>query len=514
MLYSLRPVVSALLVGLILAGSRAQAGHYTTSYTYTFAPPAGTYGQVSATNTTASPSFAQVAYGSGTMTLSVTPSLAWTPDAQGDTSTGPPMVSYVEAANISMQIKDVASPPAGVNVTAQTASDDIGNTVTHPAPPGYGVLCTDYKPTSAGSPGPLTARTVTSTFTYSTQDSISSGGGAVGYTVYPVYITLTGQNSSNQALTGQQIQATLAMPAKPDSLPPGTKIMGYTWSFTGGTKGNPIKNWDPNGVVPGTQTPQQLFPLTASDLSQTDTSGNGLSSGSFISFYDEIDKDAVTAKCVVSLTFPDGTAGSVTATSAPVTFLKPTAVWKVETGNVYYSHANDAYGLYPAFGTGFPGGVYWHDVVVTVPTPFSGGTCCFTQLAQPNHQYNGTGVGPNNNANSLDNSFEYFNYSWAAGSAGTENDSPAIQVGPGNKIGDTTTANDTLQAWLMYQPTGGIWVPLQKYTYTWTVTLIWVTPGTWSVSGQNPAPPNPGPAYTPTATDTPPQWTTILANRE
>ncbi len=499
----------------MLAGPRAQAGHYTANYTYTFTPPANTTQPVSAKNTTASPNFPNVAYGSGTMTLSVTPSLVWTPDAPGDTSTGPPIVSYVEAAGINMQISDVSTPPAGMNVTKQTAGDDIGNTVTYPAPPKYGVLGTDYKPTNAGSPGPLTMRTLTSTFTYSTQDRISSGGGAVGYTVYPVYINLSGQDpTTGNALTGQQIQATLAMPAKPDSLPPGTKITSYTWSFSGGTQGNPIKTWNENGVAADGKTPQQLFPLTASDLSQTDTTGNGLSSGSSISFYDEIGKDAVTAKCVVGLTFPNGTTSSVTATSSTITFIKPTAVWKVETGNVYYSHANDAYGLYPAFGTGFPGGVYWHDVVVTVPAPFSGGTCCFTQLAQPNHQYNGAGVGPNNNANSLDNSFEYFNYSWAAGSAGTENDSPAIQVGPGNKIGDTMTANDTLQAWLMYQPTGGIWVPLQKYTYTWAVTLTWVTPGTWSVSGQNPAPPNPGPTYTPTVTNIPPQWTTILANRE
>ncbi len=269
------------------------------------------------------------------MTLSVTPSIVWTPVARGDTSTGPLNVSFVESANISMQIADVASPPTGVNVTAQTASDGIGNTVTHPAPPDYGVLCTDYKPTSTGSPGAQTARTITSTFTYSTQDRISAGGGAVNYTLYPVYITLAGQNSSNQALTGQQIMATLAMP---NSLPSGTKITSYTWSFTGGTKGNPIKGWD------GTNNAVQLTPWLPTDFSQTDTSGNGISV-SPISYYDEIDKDTVTAKCAINLTFPDGTTGTINAQSDAVTFMKPTVTWTV--GKSYNN-------VVPGFYTDYP----------------------------------------------------------------------------------------------------------------------------------------------------------------
>ena len=44
MFHSLRPVVSALLVSLMPAGPRAQAGHYTVSYNYTFTPSANTTG--------------------------------------------------------------------------------------------------------------------------------------------------------------------------------------------------------------------------------------------------------------------------------------------------------------------------------------------------------------------------------------------------------------------------------------------------------------------------------------
>jgi len=228
----------------------------------------------------------------------------------------------------------------------------------------------------------------------------------------------------------------------------------------------------------------------------------------------------LTITCAITLTAPDGKSTvTLTATSPPINVLKPTATWGITTGNVHHSSANstaagDAYGLYPAFGSSAPGGVYWHDVIVTVPAPFSGGTCCFTQLVQPNHQYNGTGIGTNNNVNGLDNSFKYFNYTWVAGSTGTENDSPAILAGPGKTIGDVDTANDSFQTWIMYQPTGGVWIPLQTYSYSWGLTLTWVTPGTWSMSGQSPPPPNPGPTYTGTATDTPPQWSAVQINNE
>ena len=247
------------------------------------------------------------------------------------------------------------------------------------------------------------------------------------------------------------------------------------------------------------------MPLSTADLA-----------GASFSFYDKT-QETITLVCNATLVTPGGTSFAVTAKSVPIAVLKPSVIWGITTGNVHYSTANStstarAYGLYPAFGSSASDGVYWHDVTVTVPQPFPGGTCCFTQLVKPNHLFNGTGHDVNNNVNGLDNSFKYSNYTWTAGLIGTAYDSPAILVGDGKTIGDIVTVNDTFNTWVMYQPTGGVWVPLQTYSYSWGLTLTWDTPGTWSMSGQSPPPPNPGPSYSGTNTNTPPQWSVVQTN--
>lgn len=183
--------------------------------------------------------------------------------------------------------------------------------------------------------------------------------------------------------------------------------------------------------------------------------------------------------------------------------------WLVVTGNAHYDSTNGYYGLFPALGSDAPGGVYWHEVTVTVPAPFSGGTCCFTQLVAPDHEYNGAPDAQNNGVNGLDTSFEYNGYTWSLPSLGAEEDSPGIVEPTGVAYGDKITVNDTLQDWVMYKPSGGVWVPLQTYSYAWGTTLTWTSPGTWFASNPYPPPPNPGGTYVPTDTDDPPTWTVI-----
>lgn len=253
----------------------------------------------------------------------------------------------------------------------------------------------------------------------------------------------------------------------------------------------------------------QLFPLGPADLTGPAT---GSTSVAPLSFYDGT-AESLTVSCTASVTAPDGTSLSVSAKAPQITVLKPTATkWLIDTGNVHYNSSAGEYGLFPAFGTGAPGGVSWHDVTVTVPAPFSGGTCCFTQLATPNHTYNGTAQGNTNGVPGLDNSFAYANYTWSPPALGTNYDSPAITVPAGKAVGDVVTASDGLQAWLMYQPPGGVWVPLQKYSYSWALTLTWGSDGTWAMSGQNPPPPGAGPSYTGTDTSDPPQWSVVHTN--
>lgn len=254
----------------------------------------------------------------------------------------------------------------------------------------------------------------------------------------------------------------------------------------------------------------QLVPLGPKDLTGP-AQGSTSATVPPVSFYDGT-AESLTVSCTATLTAPDGTSLSVSAKAPQITVLKPTASWGITTGNVHYSSSAGEYGLFPAFGTGAPGGVYWHDVAVTVPAPFSGGTCCFTQLVTPNHTYNGTATGSNNNVSGLDNSFTYFNYTWSPPATGANSDSPAIIVPAGKVAGDTVTVSDSLQTWLMYQPPGGVWIPLRQYSYNWALTLTWSADGTWAMSGQNPAPPGSGPNYMSTLTDTPPQWGMVHTN--
>ena len=441
----------------------------------------------------------------GSVPSALTATLTWQTDPAnpGELPPSCAIVTQTDDASWTMSA-DSSSPGSG------TVSNGLGGTVV-PNPGGAGAVCnsTAYSVwTASGSPAPSSfPETCSPTVSFSGTSGPGyshaglSGSVSAAYRVSasPVFINIGGtyNPSANDyhVLTGQQITASLS------GIPTGFTVTKYTWAVGG----DAFKTYNEKA------TSNQLVALGSADLTGPAV---GSTTVTPLHFYDRAKED-LTVTCTVSVTAPDGTPLSLTATSPQINVLKPTATWAVETGNVYYNRVTNAYGLYPAFGTGFTDGVYWHNALVTVPAPFSGGTCCFTQLAQPNHQYNGKGVGQYNTLNSLDNSFKYFDYSWLAGSAGTENDSPAIQTANGITIGDTLTANDTLQAWLMYQPTGGVWVPLKMYSYTWAVTLTWADPGvTWTVSGATPPPPNPGPSYTPALTNDPPLWNTILTNRE
>jgi len=353
----------------------------------------------------------------------------------------------------------------------------------------------------------------------------------VGITAYPITISLTGQNPANQALTGQQITATLSTP---NGLPAGTKITSYTWSFDGGTSPNPIKNWDGNGTA-ADGTPQQLFPLTAADLTGTDTSGNGISVNP-VSFYDQV-ADNVTAKCAVILKFPDGTTATVNAKSIPVAFLKPSASWNAYTTGPFVSASS--YGA----------NEIWKPVTITLPTAFTsvGGMGGFVQLITPSGQetrnpapgtpllYANTyyekvsdGKGgwvlptegldtgflyPFGNAVNPDGSLgvgSTTNYHWDVSGTGASGDKPSSPYNPPAVDGDTggtdwytATTQNKFGTWLMYKPgsTGGIWVPLLKLAWSMNLTIT-KTGGSWAV---DPSSVVTNPPIT--TADSPPSWT-------
>jgi hypothetical protein len=70
--------------------------------------------------------------------------------------------------------------------------------------------------------------------------------------------------------------------------------------------------------------------------------------------------------------------------------------------------------------------------------------------------------------------------------------------------------SDAFTTYVMYQPSGGVWVPLEKISWMWSVTLDWQTqtqqfdltasyPHTKGQAGT--------PAHVPTSD--PPQWTVV-----
>ena len=302
-------------------------------------------------------------------------------------------------------------------------------------------------------------------------------------TISPIIVHLDGTmdvNGAQEALTGQQITASL-----PNGLP--APVTGYTWSFDSevATKpAKPIKNWD--GTASGDSTHPQLVPLTAADLTGTDTSGNGISV-SPVNFYDEVQEN-VTVKCAVSLKFSDGTTATVNAQSVPVAFLKPSvSKWLIDTGYVQASTTNPGYfGLYAAPNSGFPGGEYWHDVTIDVPQPFSGGQGCIVQLITPAFELYKDGstttyADLNDKKQGLDNTFPYTQ--WDLPALGKESDRPQIGVAGVNVPQDqgfrTGTFNDAFVTWVMYKPPvvgtrGHIWVPIRSYSWSTSFTLQWV----------------------------------------
>ena len=356
---------------------------------------------------------------------------------------------------------------------------------------------------------------------------------------YPATITLNGQNSGNQALTGQQITASLSTP---NGLPTGTKITSYTWSFDGGTAPNPIKNWDGNGTDPSGK-PQQLFPLTAADLTGTDTSGNGISV-SPVSFYDQV-ADTVTVKCAVSLKFSDGTMATVNAKSVPVAFKKPTADWMFTQTTVADQ---------PDKGS-FQAGELLGPISITVPSPFSGGSGCLVQLGtfnrsvkrhplnnQPDtYSYKVQKTNPDGTTSwivpgqGLDGGFPYAQsitldsnnnpvvtnnsggYIWGANDQGTPADTPTqsytnTSLDSGGNDWYQAHANDSFVDYLMYKPLpfgsqGVIWVPLKTLTWSWNATATKGATGEWKTVGG---------MTTGQVTDatSPPQWSTVLQAAE
>ncbi len=350
----------------------------------------------------------------------------------------------------------------------------------------------------------------TASFTGTTGSSgLVSGEATVsgGASVYPITIVPNGaaKDSTTGAyslLTGQQVSTGLTgLPFTPG---PGST---YQWSAGGDTF-----------YTYNAQAPSHQLVLLSDNPSYTTSPG--------FSFYDK-SAESVTITCKAVLVCPNGNSVTINASSQPITVKKPTAGWSAYA-TAPFVNASGGYGV----------NEYWQPITISVPPPFSGGLGCFAQLITPSRQATrsfsaGTPMvyaatyydkAPDGNGGwmlpmqGLDTSFPYpfvtggnSDGSWPVSNAVTSGDMPTAPYNPPAVSGDaggtnwyTATTQDSFMTWLMYQPAGGIWVPLQKLVWSTNITVT-NAGGPWAVSSGSAA----TTAKSGTDAKDPPGWTTV-----
>ncbi len=350
----------------------------------------------------------------------------------------------------------------------------------------------------SGGLSSITLAPVTPTASSDGTSGSAGGSGASGtvnvsYTAsaHPVTITPSGTtlvNGAREALTGQQVTATLNAPFQVDP-------SSYSWSS--GAPGNVFKTYNEQA------TSSQLVPLSH-------TNGGDYSQPSF-SFYDAA-AEILTVTCNATVIAPDGTQ-LVVNVQQPVTIVKPTeTAWTISATNTpngpfyydYNGNFNPQYGVQTT----------WNPITVTVPSPFTGGQVCLAQLANFNRV--DTRVAVNGASNTyvvtpatqgLDTGFPYrivyqvdaqghimtdangvglllsppqWNVTGSGPSSGAGGDRPVSVCEPALVNGDTggsdwrsSTDTDQFDTWTMYRPpaVGGqptVWVPLQTIHWAWS----------------------------------------------
>jgi len=353
------------------------------------------------------------------------------------------------------------------------------------------------------------------------QSPFAAGIVYLGYaaTVSPVTISLGGTYKStqgdNHVLTGQQITATL------NGIPSGSTVTSYAWSIT--PSATCFKTYNP------ALTSNQLVALGPSDLTGP---AIGSASVAALAFYDRVQED-LTITCAVTMTAPDGkTVLNVSATSPKINVLKPSLTkWDIYTGYVQQVQeqvngqpGQAGFALKPAPTSTQAGGEAWSNTTIVVPPPFAatGGMGCFAQLATPdvtvtNDTPSKSPVFPNNKQQGLDNSFPYKGYSWAVSGLGAGFDGPALLFENYNSGGyagwSQVSDSDSYTTWVMYQPPGGVWVPLKSYDWSWYFVSKWDNSlNQWTLFRANPPYATSDPGYKGTDTPNPPQWNLVQTN--
>jgi hypothetical protein len=346
-------------------------------------------------------------------------------------------------------------------------------------------------------------------------DASVSGRVDVNYTASatPIDVHAGGITPSRLLLTGQAASFSLSVPG-PFSVDNTT----YKWSATGDVF-----------FTYNEHTPSHQLILLSDAPSYTNQPDFG--------FYDKKDKDTITVTCKATVVCPDGTRLPVTVTAPNITSVKPTASWGTNQGQAGLGFFFDR--------SSMGANELWNPITISVPQPFSGGQGCLAQLITPfrnltrnamngqpaNYYYKIPQQNPDGTTTmivpgqGLDTAFPYPSgfvisggsvtpvspsggYVWDVSTSGASGDSPAMSFSttPLDNGGSAWTkayATDILTTYVMYRPTGGVWVPLQRLDWYWHGDAdnslgYWSATGTTNVPNQA------------SNTDTPPQWSLVL----
>lgn len=399
----------------------------------------------------------------------------------------------------------------GYDATGTCGEDSSGNAV-----PVYSVV------TGAATLN-LPTLNVNSSITGSTTAGPLIASVSYSAAVSPVTITLSGvkvdTDGSLKLLTGQQVEASLNLNGGPGNL------SNFDWTVEG------------DGVY-GAYLPSE----SSAQIQPIDT---GESS---VFFYDKTGGDKISVSCTATITFPDGTTSSVSATAPVINVLKPT-VTRCDINNipgVNYSPNNFSDdGGEPWYGAR----EIWAPIVITVPDPFGNitGSAGIAQMIRdttfqdtratsgepayvpqmeiaPYGTYNtwvpvmgGLDCGflypftdnYNSDANGNGTVSPSNSTAWNAPGTGAAEDNPSVPCAPNLVAGDTGTTDwnasggqDDFYTWIMFSPDGSSWVPLSKFSWTFVGDAN-KTGSMWQ-GGSGPS------SSGATATDEFPEWDTVV----
>ena len=440
------------------------------------------------------------AFGSSpTVTCSgaITATFTWTPDPNNPNEPPPVSVIVSQTSAVTWRINTTiygghGSCDNGLGGTPTTAADGLSGS------------CSSSVYMVKSSPGPsftLPSCTPTANGTGSSQCGNSAASASYSASASLVTIQLTGQNSANQALVGQQITAQVVTGI-------GT-VVSNNWSVTGSA----FKTY---------------YEGLSRDQKVALSSDAGDFTGQKFYFYDVTGNDTVMVSDYPNIQLPDGTTVNVAAKSTNITFKKPSTLWRVKEGFIqqftlprYSGSLLYGLGTDPATAATYPDGEDWYPVDITMPSGFaSAGTAGFTQLVTPNftQTHNGSTTG-GPKPQGLDNTFAFGQ--WTLPGQGNSGDSPNFVTNASANSafvsGDQQAFSEQFTTYVMYRPPavgsqGTIWAPLQSYNWSARTTIIY-NGSQWSIV-QTQSAPTTSSALAVKGSDTndPPQWSVIYTN--